>query len=91
MTTSLEPDSTAAGESFDPMRQFQEVAGDVRDPYPMLHGLREAGAVLNMTIGAEAGPKVDPNAPKMPPVYTVCSYEVVQNVLNDNVTYSSKG
>ena len=91
MTTQLDTDATGSGESFDPMRQFQEVAGDVRDPYPMLHGLREAGAVLNMTIGAEAGQKVDPRAPKMPPVYTVTTYEMVHRVLNDNETYSSKG
>ena len=38
MVTTPGRDDSAA--SYDPMRQFAELAGDVRDPYPMLAGIR---------------------------------------------------
>lgn len=87
MTTDLEVDEPA----FDPIRQFQEVAGDVRDPYPFFHAMREEAPASTMNVGAEMGQTVDPNAPKLPPVTTVTSYELVQEVLTDSERFSSKG
>ncbi len=39
--------------AYDPMRQFSELAGDVRDPYPMLADLRETTPVLQVSLEQE--------------------------------------
>src|ERR1700758_5509568 len=48
--------------SYDPMRQFAELAGDVRDPYPMLAGIRADSPVLRVDFGPRPGPtsRLDP-------------------------------
>src|SRR3954451_2178676 len=74
----------AFDDSFDAMGQFTNtVAGDVRDPYPALAQRRRSSPVeLTDEItfeGTKTGNKV----------CNVYSYELVAQVLRDNVTYSS--
>lgn len=77
--------------TYDPMRQFSELAGDVRDPYPMLADIRASTPVLEVSLGVRTGQSRDEKAPRMPPLFTVFSYEYVQQVLTDNVRFSSAG
>jgi cytochrome P450 len=79
--------------SYDPMRQFAELAGDVRDPYPMLAGIRADSPVLQVDFGPRSGrrSRLDPKAPRVPSLFTVTSYELAQRVLTDNVRFSSAG
>jgi cytochrome P450 len=79
--------------SYDPMRQFAELAGDVRDPYPMLAGIRASSPVLQVRFGQRSGriPRLDPKAPRVPSLFTVTSHELAQRVLTDNVRFSSAG
>jgi Cytochrome P450 len=51
---------SAAEQSYDPMRQFSELAGDVRDPYPMLAGIRESSPVMEVS---RPGDRPDPRTP----------------------------
>ena len=83
---------SAAEQSYDPMRQFSELAGDVRDPYPMLAGIREASPVMEVSLGPRSGRHgVDEKAPRMSSLFTVSSHEYAQQVLTDNVRFSSSG
>jgi cytochrome P450 len=90
VVTTPGPDDSAAA-SYDPMRQFAELAGDIRDPYPMLAGVRADSPVLRVDYGAGSGrrTRVDPKAPLVPSLFTVTSHELVQQVLTDNVRFSS--
>jgi cytochrome P450 len=78
---------------YDPMRQFAELAGDVRDPYPMFAGIRADTPVLEVHYGPGSGrtSRLDPKAPLVPSLFTVTSHELVQQVLTDNVRFSSAG
>jgi cytochrome P450 len=77
---------------YDPMRQFAELAGDVRDPYPMLAGMRAAGPVTRINLETRTGQRrLDKKAPPLPPLYTVFSHEYAQRVLTDPVRFSSAG
>src|SRR5258708_1789982 len=72
------------------MRQFSELAGDVRDPYPMLADLRETTPVLQVSLEEQTKQlQNDAKAPKLPPLFTVFSHEYVQQVLTDNLRFSS--
>lgn len=51
LVTTPGPDDSAAT-SYDPMRQFAELAGDVRDPYPMFAGIRADTPVMEVHFGA---------------------------------------
>ena len=86
------PDGSAEA-SYDPMRQFAELAGDVRDPYPMLAGIRADSPVLRVDFGPQSGrrSRLDPKAPRVPSLFTVTSHELAQRVLTDNVRFSSAG
>lgn len=75
--------------SYDPMWQFSQLAGDVRDPYPMLAEIRASSPVIEINLDAQTGQQLDEKLPKMPPLFTVFSYEHVQQVLTDNVRFSS--
>lgn len=79
--------------SYDPMRQFAERAGDVRDPYAMLAGIRADSPVQQVHFGPRSGRgyRLDPKAPRVPPLFTVTSHELAQQVLTDNVRFSSAG
>jgi cytochrome P450 len=78
--------------AYDPMQQFAELAGDVRDPYPMMAGIRADSPVLEVHLAAGSGRyQHDRKAPGIPTLYSVTSYELVQQVLTDNVRFSSAG
>src|SRR5512142_699072 len=83
----------SAGTSYDPMRQFAELAGDVRDPYPMFAGIRAETPVLHVELGAGSGVRYrhDENSPRISSLFTVTSYQLAQQVLTDNVRFSSAG
>jgi cytochrome P450 len=85
-------DDGSADAGYDPMRQFAELAGDVRDPYPMLAGIRADSPVLEVHLGAGPGRyRHDEKAPKLSTLYSVTSYELAQQVLTDSVRFSSAG
>jgi cytochrome P450 len=92
LVTTSGPDGPAEP-GYDPMRQFAELAGDVRDPYPMFAGLRADTPVLEVHYGPESGHRFrrDPKAPQIPSIFTVTSHELAQQVLADNVRFSSAG
>ncbi len=76
---------------YDPMRQFAELAGDVRDPYPMLAGIRAETPVLEVHFGPGRGgrSRVVQKAPRLTSLFTVTSHELAQQVLTDNERFSS--
>jgi len=71
------------------MRQFVELAGDVRDPYPMFAGIREQTPVLHVELGAGARYRHDEQAPRITSLFTVTSYELARQVLTDHERFSS--
>ena len=76
--------------SYDPMRQFAELAGDVRDPYPMFAGIRADTPVLQVELGGSGSRyRHDEQAPRITSLFTVTSYELARQVLTDNVRFSS--
>ncbi len=91
MVTASGPEGPAEA-GYDPMRQFSELAGDVRDPYPMLAELRAAGPVTQVSLGGRHGRyRLDPRAPRIPSLFTVVSHSCAEQVLTDNVRFSSAG
>jgi cytochrome P450 len=88
---SQQDDSPEAG--YDPMRQFAELAGDVRDPYPMFAGIRAETPVMEVQYGTRqgGGSRLDPKFPRAPSLFTVTSHKIAQQVLTDNVRFSSAG
>jgi cytochrome P450 len=81
----------SAEPGYDPMRQFAELAGDVRDPYPMLAGIRADGPVQQVHFGPRPGRRLDPKAPRVPSLFTVTGHELARQVLTDSVRFSSAG
>ena len=77
--------------SYDPMAQFAELAGDVRDPYPMFAGIRADTPVLHVELGAGSRYRHDEKAPPITTLYSVTSYQLARQVLTDNVRFSSAG
>jgi cytochrome P450 len=75
---------------YDPMRQFVELAGDVRDPYPMFADMRASNPVMELSYGTTLLP-TDKKAPLPPRLFTVFSYECVREVLGDTKRFSSRG
>ncbi|MEO6468015.1 MAG: cytochrome P450 [Acidimicrobiia bacterium] len=63
----------AAAAPFDAMAQFTGVAGDVRDPYPAFHAKRRTRPVELIDDGS----------------YEIYPYELVSQVMRDNVTFPS--
>jgi cytochrome P450 len=74
-------------DGYDPMRQFAELAGDVRDPYPMFAGIRESTPVMEIQYGARS----DPKAPRVTSLFSVTSHELAEQVLTDTARFSSAG
>jgi cytochrome P450 len=89
VTASQQDGSPEAG--YDPMRQFAELAGDVRDPYPMFAGIRADTPVLEVHFGPRPGSasRMDPKAPRMTSLFTVTSHEFAQQVLTDTERFCS--
>jgi cytochrome P450 len=82
----------AAEAGYDPMRQFAELAGDVRDPYPMLAELRAAGPVTQVSLGTRHGRyRLDDRAPRIPSMVTVVGHSCARQVLTDTARFSSAG
>jgi len=72
------------------MWRLAQLAGDVRDPYPMLADMRTSTPVLQVNLEATMGQQVvDAKAPRMPRLFTVFSHEYAQQVLTDDVRFSS--
>jgi cytochrome P450 len=72
------------------MRQFAELAGDVRDPYPMFAGIRAQTPVLHVEVGGGSGRyQHDEKAPRITSLFTVTSHELAQQVLADHERFSS--
>jgi cytochrome P450 len=72
------------------MRQFAELAGDVRDPYPMFAGIRAETPVLHVGVGGGSGRyQHDEQAPRITSLFTVTSHELAQQVLADHERFSS--
>jgi len=92
LVTTPGPDGSSEA-SYDPMRQFAELAGDVRDPYPMLAGIRADTPVLEVHFGTGSGRRSGPDqqAPRITSLFTVASHELAQQVLTDSVRFSSAG
>jgi cytochrome P450 len=65
--------TAAVDRPFDPMGQFTGVAGDLRNPYPDFHRLRAETPVALNRDG----------------MYEVYTYDLVAQVMRDNVTYCS--
>jgi cytochrome P450 len=82
---------TASGEAgYDPLRQFAELAGDVRDPYPMFAGIRAETPVLHVEVGSRSGRyRHDEKAPRITSLFTVTSHELAQQILTDHERFSS--
>src|SRR5437660_10636750 len=75
--------------SYDPLAQFAELAGDVRDPYPMFAGIRAETPVMHVELGSGGRYRHDEKAPRITSLFTVTSHELAQQVLTDNVRFSS--
>ena len=75
--------------SYDPMAQFAELAGDVRDPYPMFAGIRAETPVMHVELGSGGRYRHDEKAPRITSLFTVTSHGLAQQVLTDNVGFSS--
>jgi cytochrome P450 len=72
------------------MRQFAELAGDVRDPYPLFAGIRAESPVLHVELGGGPGRfRHDEKAPPITSLFTVTSYELAQQILADHERFSS--
>src|SRR3954464_12038225 len=76
---------------YDPVEQFQDAAGDVRDPYPDLAVQRENTPVMLVDLREMMGLPPDAEVPEGPPIFTVFTHEYVHRVLSDNEVYSSSG
>jgi cytochrome P450 len=88
------PVAEATGDDFipyDPIEQFQDAAGDVRDPYPDLAEQRRTRPVYLVDWYEAMGLPPDAEVPDGPPMYTVFSHKYVHQVLSDNETFSSSG
>ena len=92
MVTTPERDGSAE-DGYDPMRQFAELAGDVRDPYPMFAGIRADSPVMEVHFGPEPGDttRLDRKAPRITSLFTVMNHELAQRVLTDDARFSSAG
>src|ERR1700733_228124 len=73
---------------FDDLEDFgsfdDAVSGDVRDPYPELARPRREGASQRIDVSAMPGEEGKP-------VFIVYRYEDAQQMLRDNLTFSSSG
>lgn len=77
---------------YDPVEQFKDVAGDVRDPWPVLAELREQAPVQAINIAKAMGMPIDPKAPTAGmQIVSVLSHEHVTEVLKDTERFNSSG
>jgi cytochrome P450 len=88
--------SEAVADQSNPFEEFNKAmgAGTVTDPYPEFAPMRAEGIVksdVRQLLGLDADADLGFDPADVPPLYTVSSYEAVQEVLRDNVRFSSSG
>ena len=88
--------SEAVADQSNPFEEFNKAmgAGIVQDPYPDFAPMRDAHIVpadVRMMLGLDADADLGFDPADVPPLYTVSSYEAVQEVLRDNTRFSSSG
>jgi cytochrome P450 len=88
--------SEAVAEQSNPFEEFNKAmgAGIVTDPYPDFAPMRAEGiskADVRQLLGLDADADLGFDASDVPPLFTVSSYEAVQEVLRDGVRFSSSG
>jgi len=85
-----------AAEESNPFEEFNQAmgAGIVQNPYPDFAAMRERHLVpsdVRMLLGLDADADLGFDPADVPPLFTVSSYEAVQEVLRDNIRFSSTG
>jgi cytochrome P450 len=88
-------DETTA-EDLDPFQEFNRAmgAGTVTNPYPAFHAMRAQGVSrtdVRQLLGLDADAELGFDEADAPNLYTVSSYDAVQEVLRDGVRFSSNG
>jgi cytochrome P450 len=88
--------SEAVAEQSNPFEDFNKAmgAGVVQNPYPDFASMREQHIVpadVRMLLGLDADADLGFEPGDVPPLYTVSSYDAVQEVLRDNLRFSSTG
>lgn len=79
-----------------PFEEFNKAmgAGLISDPYPDFVAMRREGiseADVRQLLGLDADADLGFDPSDVPPLFTVSSYDAVQEVLRDNVRFSSSG
>ncbi len=88
---SATPDTGEDLYEFDPDEQFANAAGDVRDPYPDFAVQRREQPIMRVDMRELMGLPAEAPDPDVPPMYTVFSHELVQEVLHDGERFTSTG
>lgn len=88
--------SETVADQSNPFEEFNKAmgAGIVTDPYPDFAPMRAEGIVkadVRQLLGLDADADLGFDPADVPPLFTVSSYEAVQEVLRDNVRFSSSG
>jgi cytochrome P450 len=88
--------SEAVADQSNPFEDFNKAmgAGVVQNPYPDFASMREQHIVpadVRMLLGLDADADLGFEPGDVPPLYTVSSYDAVQEVLRDNLRFSSTG
>ena len=88
--------SEVLSDESNPFEEFNKAmgAGIVTDPYPDFAPMRAEGvtkADVRQLLGLDADADLGFDPADVPPLFTVSSYEAVQEVLRDNVRFSSSG
>ena len=86
----------AVAAESNPFEEFNKAmgAGVIQNPYPDFAPMRAAGiskADVRQLLGLDGDVDLGFDEGDVPPLFTVSSYEAVQEVLRDNVRFSSKG
>jgi cytochrome P450 len=88
--------SEAVADQSNPFEEFNKAmgAGTVTDPYPDFAPMRAEGistSDVRQLLGLDADADLGFDPADVPPLFTVSSYEAVQEVLRDGVRFSSSG
>ena len=88
--------SEAAIDESNPFEEFNKAmgAGVIQNPYPDFGPMREEGitkADVRQLLGLDADADLGFDEGDVPPLFTVSSYDAVQEVLRDNTRFSSSG
>jgi cytochrome P450 len=88
--------SEVVADESNPFDEFNKAmgAGVVQNPYPDFAAMRDAHIVpadVRAMLGLDADADLGFDPADVPPLYTVSSYDAVQEVLRDNIRFSSTG